>query len=71
MGRYDKYTPTHILPKLTGEAKSYQIVATFLAQKINKEDIARLAKDLKDKGDYTSASAFRLAAGPFRPDRDR
>ena len=60
MGRYDKYTPTHILPKLTGEAKSYQIVATFLAQKINKEDIARLAKDLKDKGDYTETKeAFR------------
>ena len=60
MGRFDKYLPTHPLPKLTGEAKSYQVVSTFLAQKTNKENIAHLAKDLKDKGNFAETKeAFR------------
>lgn len=68
MGRYDKYIPTHPLPKLTGEAKSYQVISTFLAQKTNKENIARLAKDLKDKGNYAETNeAFRtlFRTAPF------
>ena len=60
MARYKKYIPTPPLPKLTEQAKSYQVVSTFLAQKTNKENIARLAKDLKDKGNFAEVKeAFR------------
>lgn len=56
MGRYDKYLPTHPLPKLTAEAKSYQVISTFLAQKSNKENIARLACQLKNKGNLAETN---------------
>ena len=60
MARYKKYIPTPPLPKLTEQAKSYQVISTFLAQKTNKENIARLAKDLKDKGNFAEVKeAFR------------
>lgn len=60
MNRRDNYIPNPPLPKLTGEAKSYQVISTFLAQKTNKENIARLAKDLKDKGNFSEVKeAFR------------
>lgn len=57
MGRYDKYLPTHPLPKLTGEAKSYQVISAFLSQKANKENIARLACQLKNKGNHGEVKA--------------
>ena len=68
MPRYDKFTPTHPLPKLTDQAKSYQIVSAFLAQKANKENIARLTCQLKNKGDHAEVSeAFRtlFRTAPF------
>lgn len=68
MGRNDKYIPTHPLPKLTGEAKSYQVISTFLAQKTNKENIARLACQLKNNGNYAETNeAFRslFRSAPF------
>ncbi len=68
MPRYDKFTPTHPLPKLTDQAKSYQVVSAFLAQKANKENIARLTCQLKNKGDHAEVSeAFRtlFRTAPF------
>lgn len=68
MGRYDKYIPTHPLPKLTDQAKSYQVVSAFLAQRTNKENIARLACQLKNKGNYAETNeAFRslFRSAPF------
>ena len=60
MGRYDKYIPTRPLPKLTDQAKSFQVVSAFLAQKANKENIARLTWQLKNKGNHAEVSeAFR------------
>lgn len=67
MARNKKYIPISPLPKLTNQAKSYQVVSTFLAQRSNKENIARLSKDLKDKGDLSEVkeafqSLFRTTA---------
>jgi len=68
MGRHDKYTPQHVLPKLTDKAKSYQLVAGFLAQKTDKENIARLANQLKNDGNHAETNeAFRtlFRTAPF------
>lgn len=68
MGRNDKFTPTRPLPKLTDQAKSYQVISTFLAQKTNKENIARLACQLKNNGNYAETNeAFRtlFRTAPF------
>lgn len=68
MPRYDKFTPTHPLPDLTNQAKSYQIVSAFLSQKANKENIARLTWKLKNKGNHAEVcEAFRtlFRTAPF------
>jgi len=60
MSRYKRYIPDAPIPKLTGEAKSYQIISAFLTQMTNRENIARLAKDLKDNGNFSETNeAFR------------
>ena len=68
MSRQKKYIPEHILPKFTGKAKSYQMVAGFLAQKTDKENIARLANQLKNAGNHAETNdAFRslFRTAPF------
>ena len=68
MARQKKYIPEHILPKFTGKAKSYQMVAGFLAQKTDKENIARLANQLKNAGNHAETNeAFRtlFRTAPF------
>lgn len=44
------YIPPKVLPKLTSNAKRYQIVSCFLAQKGDRLNIARLANQLKNLG---------------------
>ena len=68
MARKQNYIPEHILPKFTGKAKSYQMVAGFLAQKTDKENIARLANQLKNAGNHAETNeAFRtlFRTAPF------
>lgn len=62
------YQHKPMLPKLTGNAKSYQIVSCMLAQKADKLNIARLACQLKNLGNNALASeAFRdlFSAAPY------
>lgn len=68
MKRLFNYIPNARLPKLTGAAKSYQVISAFLSQKNNKEKMARLAKDLKDNGNLAEVNeAFRslFRSSPF------
>lgn len=54
------FIPKPNLPDFTDKAKSYQIVADFLAQKTDKKIIAHLVNKLKEKGDFSEATeAFR------------
>lgn len=62
------FTPQPLLPKLTGNAKSYHVVSCMLAQKADKLNIARLACQLKNLGNNALASeAFRdlFSAAPY------
>ncbi len=60
MSCHKKYIPKSPLPRLTSQAKSYQVISTFLSQKNNKENIARLAKNLKDEANFSEVKeAFR------------
>ena len=63
-----EFIPKSTLPKFTAKAKNYQMVASFLAQKTDKENIARLANQLKNDGNhYETNEAFRtlFRTAPF------
>ena len=56
MTRYPKYIRKPDMPKFSPESKAYHVVSSFLAQRADKLNLARLACQLKNTGNHALAN---------------